>query len=142
VPLRQSTAGMRSSTARQAHGAVALALPAPGRGVDELLIHEFQHVKLNVLLDMYELFDANDTRRLRVPWREDPRPVQGVMHGIYAYLAVSHLWRARGPKARQTYLRYRSWVLGTAEALAATGVLSADGHRFVSGMLRAATDER
>ncbi len=150
VPLRPSVAGMRSSTTRQAYGAVALALPADPSGVDELLIHEFQHVKLNVLLDIYELFDVKDTRRLRVPWREDPRPVEGVLHGIYAHLAVSHLWRARWhagwgarePSARERYLRYRSWVRGAAETLTATGALSARGDRFVAGVMRGTAGEQ
>ena len=142
VPLRPSTVGLRSSTARQAYGAVALALPADRNGVEELLVHEFQHVKLNVLLDMYELFDTRDTRRLRVPWREDPRPVEGVLHGIYAHLALCHLWQAHGPAARGKYLRYRAWVLGAAEALAATGTLSAYGDRFVAGMVRGAADDQ
>jgi len=135
VPLQPSAGGMRSSTARQAHGAVALALPAEAHAVDELLIHEFQHVKLNGLLDMYELFDPASTERLKVPWRDDPRPVEGVLHGIYAHLAVSHYWRARGGAHRQKYLRYRSWVRGAAEALAATGALTKQGERFVAGMV-------
>lgn len=140
VPLQPSADRRRSSTARQAHGAVALALPAEARAADELLIHEFQHVKLNGLLDMYELFDATSTERLRVPWRDDPRPVEGALHGIYAHLAVSHYWQARGAAHRQKYLRYRSWVRDAADALAATGVLSKQGERFVAGMVRGTED--
>jgi len=140
VPLQPSADRMRSSTARQAHGAVALALPAEAHAVDELLIHEFQHVKLNGLLDLYELFDATSTERLKVPWRDDPRPVEGVLHGIYAHLAVSHYWRARGAAHRQKYLRYRSWVRAAADSLAATGALSKQGERFVTGIVLGTDD--
>ena len=62
VPLRFPAAnGSRSATSRQAFGAVATVLPRararPGE-LAELLLHEFQHVKLNALLDLHVLLDA------------------------------------------------------------------------------------
>jgi uncharacterized protein len=142
VPLRPDAAGQRSGTARQAFGAVAAALPPGSRGLDALLIHEFQHVKLNALLDLYDLFDARDTRRLPVPWRGDARPVEGVLHGTYAYLALAHLRMAEGPAARDEYLRYRSWVCQAASDLLTTGALTRDGEHFVAAMSAAAESGR
>jgi uncharacterized protein len=78
------------------------------------------------------------TRRLRVPWRRDPRPVEGVLHGTYAHLALAHLRRAEGRAARAEYLRYRSWVCRAASELLATGALTRDGERFVAAMSVAA----
>jgi uncharacterized protein len=141
VPARPVATSARSATARQAFGAIAAALPgepsAPGE-LAALLLHEFQHVKLNALLDLHELFDPAYLRRLHVPWREDPRPVEGVLHGIYAYLGLTHLRRAQGRAGRTGYLQFRSWVCGVAEALSATGALTRDGERFVAGMAVAA----
>jgi uncharacterized protein len=140
VPVRPAATHGRSATARQAFGAVAAALPGgssePGE-LGSLLLHEFQHVKLNALLDMYELFDPSYTRRMRVPWREDPRPVEGALHGTYAFLALTHLRRSEGRAGRSEYLRLRSWVGSVAEALSATGALTRDGERFVAGMAAA-----
>ncbi len=86
---------------------------------------------------MYELFDPSYTQRLRVPWREDPRPVEGALHGTYAFLALTHLRRSQGRASHAEYLRLRSWVGSVAEALSATGALTRDGERFVGGMAAA-----
>jgi uncharacterized protein len=139
VPLRSAETSSRSATARQAFGAVAAALPVEPSELSALLLHEFQHVKLNALLDLRKLFDPRYTGRLRVPWREDDRPVEGVLHGIYAFLALCHLRGAEGRSARAHYLRYRSWVGETATALLDTpDALTADGQRFVASMAMAA----
>jgi uncharacterized protein len=141
VPLSQPPSGDRSATARHAFGAIALALPAAPLGVDDLIVHEFQHSKLHALVDLHELFDAADPRRLRVPWRADPRPVEGALHGAYAHLALAHLWQARGLDGRARHLRYRSWVSQACTALLGMGALTADGERFVAGMATAAQSD-
>ena len=122
--------------------------PWPSRGpairrrdgeLSGLLLHEFQHVKLNVLLDLHALSQPGSRARFRVPWRDEPRPPEAALHGTYAFLALTHLRRAEGPASRATYLRYRSWVCGAADdLLSATGVLTSAGERFVSGMAAAA----
>ena len=137
VPLRPEASGMRGATARHASGAVAVALPGDRRRLDELIVHEFQHAKLFALCDLFELYDREDTRHLPVPWRPDPRPVEAVLHGTYAHLALAQLSRSRGPRGHDSWLRYRSWVLGACEALWQTRALTAQGERFVAGMLTA-----
>ena len=46
-----------SAAARQAFGAVGVARPDDGETLALLLIHEFQHVKLGAMLDLFELCD-------------------------------------------------------------------------------------
>jgi uncharacterized protein len=138
VPLRGDPGRQRSSSASQAFGAVAVALPGLPADLDALLVHEFQHVKLHALMDLRTLIDPGDRRRLKVPWRDSPRPLGGVMHGVYAHLALAHLCRSRGEAKRGSYLNYRSWVCEAIAALSATGSLTRDGERFVGGMLTAA----
>jgi uncharacterized protein len=137
VPLLPAPAGMRSATSRHAFGAIAITLPADSSGIEELLVHEFQHVKLFALSDLYQLVDPNDTHLLRVPWREDPRPVEGVLHGTYAYLALAQLSRSRGMVGQATWLRYRTWVSGACHELRAVKALTSDGERFVDCVLAA-----
>lgn len=137
VPLRPGAGVLRSSTARQALGAVAAALPPGSRGLDTLLLHEFQHVKLNALLDLHALFHPAYAGRLKVPWRDDPRPVEGALHGTYAYLALAHLRGSEGAQGHAEYMKYRTWVRDTAQALTDTGALTSEGTRFVAGMARA-----
>jgi len=140
VPLRPDPAGhRRSSTAREAFGAVAVALPSDSDTLIALLVHEFQHVKLSALTDLFDLFDPGDGRLLQVPWRADLRPVEGVLHGTYAHLGIAELWRSRASgaadgKARDLFQRYRSWVKEAIDTLSGSGALTTYGERFVSGM--------
>ena len=57
-----------SAASRQAFGAVAVALPADAATLAMLLIHEFQHVKLGAVLDLYDLYDPDDDSLFRAPW--------------------------------------------------------------------------
>jgi uncharacterized protein len=78
-----------SAAARDAFGAVAVALPADPQTLALLLIHEFQHVKLGAILDLYDLYDPADSRLFPMPWRDDPRPLEGLLQEAYARLARS-----------------------------------------------------
>jgi uncharacterized protein len=140
VPMRPGPAGYRQSgTARQAFGALALVLPDDIGTLSALLLHEMQHVKLTALGDLFDLFERADNTLFTVPWRADPRPVDGLLHGTYAHLAVAELWRSRSrqtpdQQARHHFLRYRSWVEEGVETLLTAGTLTPDGERFVHGM--------
>jgi uncharacterized protein len=124
VPLGSVVSSHRAATARDAFGAIAVALPESSEDLAELVLHEFQHVKMYPLLDMRHLFDPSDRQLLAVGWREDKRPVEGVLQGTYSYLALTHL--KTGP--------HRDWVQRAAAALRASGALTSDGHRFVELM--------
>lgn len=137
VPLRPGASSDMNATARHTFGAVAIALPDDSSVLGALLLHQFQHVKLNALIDMQDLVAASDARRLTVPWRKDPQSVEGVLHGAYAHLALAHLRRSQGARGRARYLRHRSWVSQAAMTLLATGGLTSAGQRFVSGMAAA-----
>jgi uncharacterized protein len=140
VPIRPGVAGHRQSgTARQAFGAMALAFPGEVAMLSELLVHEMQHAKLTALSDLRDLFDRTDESLHAVPWRPDRRPVEGLLHGTYAHLAVAELWRSRARQAgdgdaRDVFLRYRSWTGEGIEALLGAGALTLEGQRFVNGM--------
>lgn len=84
-----------SATARDAFGALAAALPSSPTSLALILIHEFQHSKLGAVLDLYDLFDRDDETLYSVPWRSDPRPLEGLFQGTYAHIAVADYWRGR-----------------------------------------------
>jgi uncharacterized protein len=126
----------RASTARHAFGAVAVA-PAPVRDLAEMVVHELQHSKLGAVLDLVPLFDRADPRRISVGWRDDPRPIGGVLQGIYAFLAVADVWRARAEadprsNAPAEYRRYRDWTRQAIDDLTAVDALTPAGARFVA----------
>ncbi|SIM50996.1 FxsB family cyclophane-forming radical SAM/SPASM peptide maturase [Micromonospora cremea] len=135
TPLRVDPAGrLRSAASRDTFGALG-AVPTDAGPLAELLVHEFQHVKLGALLDVSVLYDPTYAPRLTVPWRDEPRPLEGVLQGTYAHLAVADIWRAQpGARSRQQYRQYRGWTVRTLDELAATGALTAHGERFVRRM--------
>jgi uncharacterized protein len=140
VPMHPGRlAGRQSGTARQAFGAVAVVRPNTPRSLSELLVHEMQHVKLAAMADLFDLFDRTDDRRFPVAWRADLRPVEGILHGAYAHLAVAELWRSRAmatPDRRTVdrYRGYRSWVEDAIDTMLNAGSLLPAGERFVEGM--------
>jgi uncharacterized protein len=140
VPMRPAAVGRsQSGTAKHAFGAVALTLPGGTDMLGELLVHEMQHVKLTALCDLMDLFDPADPTAYQVPWRPDPRPVDGVLNGAYAYLAVGDLSRVRArerndARARAQFLECRSRVEHGIGILLNTTALTPAGVRFVQGM--------
>ncbi len=141
VPLHAASGGSsRASTARQAFGTIASTLASP-QELAVVLVHEFQHGKLNAVLDACDLFDRADPRRLKVGWRVDARPIVGVLHGTFAHQSVADVWRMRAvrdgaPEAWQHYRMYRDWTADAIDALRACGALTAIGDRFVANIGR------
>ncbi len=146
TPLRPGPAGRDvSSAARQAYGAVGIARPATAPTLALLLAHEFQHVKLGAVLDLHDLYDRADDRLYFAPWRPDPRPLEGLLQGTYAHLAVTEYWGTRtvaydglaGEAAERARAQFGLWRRYTAEAverLAGSGALTGLGARFAEGM--------
>ncbi|MFE1317206.1 FxsB family cyclophane-forming radical SAM/SPASM peptide maturase [Kitasatospora phosalacinea] len=144
TPLRPGPAGRDvSAAARQAYGAVGIARPAAAPTLALLLAHEFQHVKLGAVLDFHDLYDRADERLYHAPWRPDPRPLEGLLQGTYAHLAVAAYWASRvraldggadGENARVQLALWRSHTAGAIETLAGSGSLTPLGERFAAGM--------
>jgi uncharacterized protein len=154
MPLANDKPGRELSAAsRQAFGAIGAAMPVNGDILALLMMHEFQHVKLGAILDILDLCDHSDKRLFFAPWRPDPRPLEALLQGTYAHIAVTDFWRARrqhlsGPEAEVAAENFALWRMFTAEAidtLAASGSLTPLGVGFVDGMRATVTpwlDER
>jgi uncharacterized protein len=152
VPLARAEHGRNvSATARDAYGAVAVALPADPAALALLLIHEFQHVKLGAVLDLFDLCDPADTGLYYAPWRDDPRPLEGLLQGAYAHIAVADFWRIRYPAladsaaalaAAAAFVQWRDEVLDAIDTLSGSGALTELGQRFVTVMRRTVADWR
>jgi uncharacterized protein len=143
MPLANDVPGREiSAAARPAFGSVAAALPADGGMLALLLIHEFQHVKLGGVLDLFDLYEVASGQLFHAPWRDDLRPIGPFLQGTYAHLGVADYWRVRrhqldGEAATVATEQFARWRLLTAEAietLAGADVLTALGARFVDGM--------
>ena len=139
-----------SATARHAFGAIGAALPADATTLALLIMHEFQHVKLGAILDLYDLYDPADRELYCAPWREDMRPLEGLLQGTYAHLAVCEYWRTRqkvtsGAEAQAAGERFAFWHAHTREAvetLANSGSMTPLGMRFIEAMRAGAGNTR
>ncbi|GAA0966077.1 hypothetical protein GCM10009555_007050 [Acrocarpospora macrocephala] len=142
TPLVAPPQGTSSSSSRETFGSVALSTPPDATSLAVTLAHETQHAKLSALLDIVRLTEPDDGSRYYAPWREDPRPVSGLLQGSYAFLGVADFWRrqrevARGEeslKANVEFARWRDAASLVADTLIRSGRLTRDGTSFVEGM--------
>jgi uncharacterized protein len=139
VPLAPPPLGLVSSSSPETFGAIALSEPSDPCMLASTLAHEVQHVKLSALIDLIPLTRPDDGRRFYAPWREDPRPVSGLLQGAYAYVGVSGFWRRQRELdqdlgAQVEYTRWREAAALVAASLRSSGQLTVAGDQFVRGM--------
>jgi HEXXH motif-containing protein len=131
-----------SASADESFGCATVSLPPDPVTLAVTMVHEFQHSKLAAVQHLVRLYAGAGQERLYVPWRADPRPLPGVLQGVYAFLGITEFWRsqrqaATGDAARFAHLEFAHWREQTWRAwntLRAAEDLTDLGHRFVSGM--------
>jgi HEXXH motif-containing protein len=145
VPLTpHSETDLVSVTTPAAFGAIATSWPPDPVTMAETLVHEGQHVKLCGLLDMVPLVTSSG-QQVYAPWRQDPRPVGGLLQGVYAHLGIARFWNAQRHaetdpddvfRAQVHFARWRTMIDQAAQTLLRTDCLTPAGERFV-GLLQA-----
>ncbi|GGR87609.1 HEXXH motif domain-containing protein [Streptomyces aureoverticillatus] len=96
LPAPAENERLSSATSGDGVGRLASGRPANALQLAAVLAHEIQHSKLAVLMHLYRLYDPDDASLFYVPWRDDPRPLRGVLQGVYAFTAVARFWQGRG----------------------------------------------
>lgn len=146
TPLPTPPSGLTSATLGDAFGCIFLSLPPDARSAAVILAHELQHAKLAAVMDLFSLLESDTSERFYAPWRDDPRPLMGLLHGTYAHLGVTAFWRrqrqheervAGARHAHTEYARWRRAARDTAHSLLASGRLTETGRLFVTGMAQA-----
>ena len=150
-------AGGISATSADAFGAVAMSAPADATSLAVGLLHETQHSVLNALRVLFDLVEPGGPAGYS-PWRDDPRPAFGILHGAYAYLAVARFWRTEARAAARDdvdasngspgaarlapfeFARWRGAVVTAAGELLAGDRLTPAGRRFTEGLRAAAAE--
>lgn len=135
---------VRSASSSHAVGGLALSLPDTEVACAAALAHELQHSKLNALAHLAPLSEESEEpgRLHYAPWRDDPRPLAGMLHGVYAFTGVARFWRGRARtthdgQERLAWFEYALWRGQLAHALpgvAADPELTAVGRRLVEGV--------
>jgi HEXXH motif-containing protein len=131
-----------SATSADAPGAIAITPPGDALLFAESLVHEFQHAKLCALLDLLSLHSAGTDERFYAPWRDDPRPLGGLLQGAYAYLGVTDFWGRQqevladgdAAFAQYAFVLWRDQTLQAIGTIKDSGRLTEAGAEFVAGM--------
>jgi uncharacterized protein len=149
VPLTKTKGGSNISAAsRHAPGSVGVARPAGPGPLALLLICGFQQVKLDAVLDLYDLYDSADTRLFASPWGDEGKQhLDELFRDAYAHLAGREVWRTRqrhttGAAAESAGQHFVQWQTDTAEAIetiADSGSLTPLGASFVNEMSQSAS---
>ena len=62
--------------------------------VGDLLVHESSHVRLELMRQFDPLWeDREPEKRHESPWRQDPRPLWGLILGVHAFLNVAQYYQ-------------------------------------------------
>jgi HEXXH motif-containing protein len=140
-PLRGQANGMSSATATDAFGCLFLSLAPDAETVAVTLTHELQHTKLVALMDLFPLARTVRGELFYAPWRDDPRPIVGLLHGTYAFTGVTGFWRRQlmtgGPRelhAQVEFARWRAAAHAATRKLLDSDRLTPAGTAFVEGM--------
>ncbi|MFI6773564.1 aKG-HExxH-type peptide beta-hydroxylase [Nocardia sp. NPDC050412] len=144
LPLQPDGPTDRSASARLAFGAVGIAARhLDPQSLAELLVHEFQHVKLGAMMDAFELYDRADIDpRYHPPCFSHPRPIEGLLHSTYAHLAITDFRRvqrtiatgAAAEAAERRYVEAHTLTVEGITQLEAAASLTPLGHTIVAAM--------
>jgi hypothetical protein len=108
------------------------------------LIHEYQHIALGGLIHLLRLTEEDDGSLYYAPWRDDPRPLSGLLQGVYAFLGIAGFWRRHrhavtGPAAALADMEYayaRAQTLEAARIVRDAPTLTPKGRQFVASLIR------
>jgi HEXXH motif-containing protein len=142
IPVaRAGRFGRVSASSADAPGAIALTEPTNPTRLAATLIHESQHYRLGALHDLRPLYRPSPRNLLYSPWRNDPRPLSGVVHGIQAFLGVADFWlrEPSDPIADLEYTRHAGQLRVATEVLAGADGLTPLG-RALADALHTAVD--
>ncbi|MFD4501920.1 aKG-HExxH-type peptide beta-hydroxylase [Streptomyces sp. NPDC058457] len=131
-----------SASSGDAFGGLLSSLPPDPVSFAVTLVHEFQHTKLGALLHLLTLERDSGTERHYAPWRNDPRPLSGLLQGAYAFLGITDFWwryldhapPAERPLAEFEFALRRRQTQEAIHTLRADPGLTAHGRRFLRGM--------
>ncbi|MFE5600365.1 HEXXH motif domain-containing protein [Streptomyces coelicoflavus] len=136
-----------SSSSAEAFGGINASLPDEGLELAATLVHEFQHIKLGALMHLGPLVTRNDKtdeppELFHAPWRDDPRPLEGLLQGIYAFFGVARFWRAHrdapdeahGPLAHFEFALWRDAVWSTLDSARGHQRLTPLGNRLLESL--------
>jgi HEXXH motif-containing protein len=140
VPEPEFPFRLPSASSGESFGSALICRPEDPAALAATLIHEFQHIRLGGLLQFVRLQAEDRRERLYAPWRDDPRPLGGVIHGVYAFFGVAAFYRTlsetnpRDLLAAFEFAHWRDQVWHTLESIRDDEALNDAGRRFLENV--------
>ena len=126
---------------------VFVSIPGPGRHaalrLAESLVHECMHLHLTLIEAVLQLV-GDDRASTFSPWRRRPRPLRGVLHGLYVFSAIDAFLRvlehggSLGSDEAAFAVRRRRQIageIGQVDHAALAAGLTGDGKALVERLL-------
>ncbi|MFI9810211.1 aKG-HExxH-type peptide beta-hydroxylase [Streptomyces sp. NPDC052301] len=144
---RPAGAATTSLSSGDAFGGIVLSEPEVATALALTLTHEFRHMVLNAVIDSVPLYDETaDDLLFYTPWRDDPRPFEGVLQGVFAYFGVAEFWWRMSGYAEGRALRHAQFELAlwgaqawsTFTELRSSPRFTTAGRRFLAAMAESA----
>lgn len=140
VPAPAVAFRLPSASTGEAFGSAIVAYSSDPEQLAAALVHEFQHIRLGGIQHLATLTTDDPRERLYAPWRDDPRPIGGVLHGIYAFFGVAAFWRALAAAepgnalASFEFALWRDATWRTLRTVHRDESLTPTGRRFLDGV--------
>jgi HEXXH motif-containing protein len=82
-----------SASAEEIWGAIHMSWSPLVEVIVEALVHEYLHNKLSALLLVDPLIVGPTREAIYYsPWRPDPRPLSGILHGVFVFQGITAFW--------------------------------------------------
>ena len=136
-----------SATVPEAYGMVVMSLPSDTSTTAATLVHESYHQLLAAADDVTPLLAPRRTGPEPLhfaPWREDPRPLRGLLYGTHATAGMTAFWHRRrsteGDRADFEFSFHRWQLRISLAALHSAVGLTPAGGQLVSALTGQAAD--
>jgi HEXXH motif-containing protein len=140
VPAPRVPFRLPSASTGEAFGSAVISQPETPDALAAALVHEFQHIRLGGLLHLVRLHEPDPRERYYAPWRNDPRPIGGLLQGIYAFAGITEFYRELhrlepgNQLAAFEFALWRTQTTRAATSVSNDSALTTAGRRFVSGV--------
>lgn len=129
TPLKPVGSGLPSSSNSSITGAIWYTTTTSPELLGEMIIHEYTHNKLFLLQDIDPLIDpkvhgtAWESCMFYSPWRDDPRPLNGIFHGYVVFAEAAEFWFCRLMVCNNNTISLRRFGMLVRQLQAARSVL-------------------